>query len=72
MQDLLEHVHVSAFGRTLKGMYDYNAAWTWALVMRSEERARRFGCLRSGGALEPRQATIGSHQATGIVTATLD
>jgi hypothetical protein len=31
-----------AFGRTLKGMYDYDAAWTWALGMTSEERARRF------------------------------
>ena len=31
-----------AFGRALKGLYDYDAAWTWALAMTREERASRF------------------------------
>lgn len=32
-----------AFGRTLKGLYDYDTAWTWALAMTREERLARFG-----------------------------
>ncbi len=32
-----------AFGRTLKGLYDYDGAWNWALAMSREERAARFG-----------------------------
>ena len=31
-----------AFGKTLKGLYDYEAAWNWALAMSREERLRRF------------------------------
>ena len=31
-----------AFERTLKGMYDYDAAWTWALAMTAEQRAAMF------------------------------
>ncbi len=31
-----------AFGKTLKGLYDYDEAWTWALAMSREERAARF------------------------------
>jgi hypothetical protein len=31
-----------AFGRTLKGMYDYDAAWTWTLAMTADERAAKF------------------------------
>jgi hypothetical protein len=34
-----------AFERTLKGLYDYDAAWTWALAM-TPSSARR--CCRSG------------------------
>jgi len=34
-----------AFGRTLKGRYDYDAAWTWALAMTREERAARFAAI---------------------------
>jgi hypothetical protein len=32
-----------AFGKTLKGLYDYESAWNWALAMTSEERLARFG-----------------------------
>ena len=39
-----------AFGRTLKGLYDYDTAWTWALAMTREERAARFaGVLKANG-----------------------
>ena len=39
-----------AFGRRLKGLYDYDAAWTWALAMTREERASRFaGVLKANG-----------------------
>lgn len=31
-----------AFGKTLKGLYDYEAAWNWALAMSREERLARF------------------------------
>jgi hypothetical protein len=31
-----------AFGKTLKGLYDYEAAWNWTLAMSREERLRRF------------------------------
>ena len=31
-----------AFERTLKGLYDYDAAWTWALAMTPEQRASMF------------------------------
>jgi hypothetical protein len=31
-----------AFGRSLRGLYDYDAAWTWALAMTKGERAARF------------------------------
>jgi hypothetical protein len=31
-----------AFGRTLKGLYDYDAAWTWALAMTRDERLSKF------------------------------
>jgi hypothetical protein len=31
-----------AFEKTLKGLYDYEAAWNWALAMSREERLRRF------------------------------
>ena len=34
-----------AFGRTLKGLYDYDTAWTWTLAMTREERASRFGSV---------------------------
>jgi hypothetical protein len=30
------------FERTLKGMYDYDGAWTWTLAMSREERSARF------------------------------
>jgi hypothetical protein len=32
-----------AFEKTLKGLYDYDAAWSWALAMSREERSSRFG-----------------------------
>jgi hypothetical protein len=32
-----------AWERTLKGRYDYDAAWTWALAMTRDERLARFG-----------------------------
>ncbi|HKE88041.1 MAG TPA: hypothetical protein VKB50_30000 [Vicinamibacterales bacterium] len=32
-----------AFGRTLKGLYDYDGAWTWALAMNRQERLSKFG-----------------------------
>ena len=39
-----------AFGRTLKGLYDYDTAWTWSLAMTREERAARFaGVLKANG-----------------------
>ena len=39
-----------AFERTLKGLYDYDAAWTWALAMTAEQRASMFaGVLKSNG-----------------------
>ncbi len=31
-----------AFGKTLKGLYDYEAAWTWAMAMSREERRAKF------------------------------
>ena len=31
-----------AFGKTLKGIYDYEGAWNWALAMSREERLSRF------------------------------
>lgn len=31
-----------AFGKTLKGIYDYEGAWNWALAMSREERSARF------------------------------
>ena len=34
-----------AFGRTLKGLYDYDAAWTGTLAMTREERASRFAAV---------------------------
>jgi hypothetical protein len=34
-----------AFGKTLKGLYDYDAAWNWALAMSREERSSRFGAV---------------------------
>jgi hypothetical protein len=40
------------FGRTLKGLYDYDAAWTWTLAMTREERASRFAAvLKANGKL---------------------
>jgi hypothetical protein len=39
-----------AFGRTLKGLYDYDTAWTWTLDMTRDERASRFaGLLKANG-----------------------
>lgn len=39
-----------AFGRTLKGLYDYDAAWTWTFAMTREERASRLaGVLKANG-----------------------
>jgi hypothetical protein len=34
-----------AFGRTLKGLYDYDAAWTWALAMNRQERLSTFAAV---------------------------
>jgi len=31
-----------AFGRTLKGLYDYDAAWNWVLAMSRQERLSKF------------------------------
>jgi len=31
-----------AFGKTLKGLYDYEAAWNWAMGMNREERLAKF------------------------------
>ena len=31
-----------AFGKTLKGLYDYEAAWNWAMAMSREERLAKF------------------------------
>ena len=31
------------FGKTLKGLYDYEGAWNWALAMSREERSSKFG-----------------------------
>ena len=39
-----------AFERTLKGLYDYDAAWTWTLSMTAEQRASMFaGVVKSNG-----------------------
>jgi hypothetical protein len=39
-----------AFERTLKGLYDYDAAWTWALAMTPQQRAAMFGdVVKSNG-----------------------
>ena len=39
-----------AFERTLKGLYDYDAAWTWALAMTPQQRAAMFAdVVRSNG-----------------------
>lgn len=35
-----------AFSRPLKGLYDYDAAWTWALAMTRAERESRFAVVR--------------------------
>ena len=32
-----------AFGKTLKGIDDYEGAWNWALAMTREERLSKFG-----------------------------
>jgi len=32
-----------AFGKTLKGLYDYETAWNWALALSREERSVKFG-----------------------------
>jgi hypothetical protein len=32
-----------AWEKTLKGLYDYDAAWNWALAMTRDERLARFG-----------------------------
>jgi hypothetical protein len=32
-----------AWERTLRGVYDYDAAWNWALAMTRDERSARFG-----------------------------
>jgi|SRR6476620_9667912 len=34
-----------AFGKTLKGLYDYEAAWNWALAMSREERLGKFAAV---------------------------
>lgn len=34
-----------AFGKTLKGLYDYEGAWNWALAMSREERSSRFAAV---------------------------
>ena len=31
-----------AFGKTLRGLYDYEAAWNWAMTMSREERLAKF------------------------------
>jgi len=31
-----------AFGKTLKGLYDYEGAWNWAMAMSREERLAKF------------------------------
>jgi hypothetical protein len=31
-----------AFGKTLKGLYDYEGAWNWAMTMSREERLAKF------------------------------
>lgn len=31
-----------AFGKTLKGLYDYESAWNWALAMSRQERLSKF------------------------------
>lgn len=31
-----------AFGKTLKGLYDYEAAWNWAMDMSREQRLAKF------------------------------
>jgi polyvinyl alcohol dehydrogenase (cytochrome) len=39
-----------AFERTLKGLYDYDAAWTWALAMTPQQRATMFAeVVKSNG-----------------------
>jgi hypothetical protein len=34
-----------AFERTLKGLYDYDSAWTWALAMTPQQRAALFAAV---------------------------
>jgi len=34
-----------AFDRKLKGLYDYDAAWNWALALTADERAAKFRSL---------------------------
>ncbi|HKY19815.1 MAG TPA: hypothetical protein VJM31_01235 [Vicinamibacterales bacterium] len=34
-----------AFERTLRGLNDYDTAWTWTLAMTQEERASRFAAV---------------------------
>jgi outer membrane protein assembly factor BamB len=34
-----------AFERTLKGLYDYDTAWTWALAMTPQQRAAMFAAV---------------------------
>ena len=50
LYDLWENLYGKAFAdsevaweRTLKGRYDYDAAWTWALTMTKDQRLARFG-----------------------------
>jgi hypothetical protein len=31
-----------AFGKTLKGLYDYEGAWNWALAMNRDQRLSRL------------------------------
>ena len=39
-----------AFGKTLKGLYDYETAWNWALAMTREQRRSRFeAVLKANG-----------------------
>lgn len=39
-----------AFGKTLKGLYDYEGAWNWALALSREERLSRFAdVLKTNG-----------------------
>lgn len=56
-----------AFGRTLKGLYDYDAAWTWTLAMTRDERAARWaGVLEANGKSRRRdQRSAASRQHRG-------